>query len=627
MRYFNSKQKKALFVLSEGLCQNCGTSLPTNWHADHITPFSKYGITHISNGQALCPKCNLLKSNKMRNQKEIELRKWQQDCFAKLIKVRKGGGNSFLAVAGVGSGKTMFSSYTFNYLLKSGEFDSVIVISPTENIKKNWSVTFQKFFNIRVDHGYQFKYAWPRDCNGISITFQSLNPLNLEILKKYVNQRVVLIVDEVHHAGDDKSWGNAIREIGDEAGFVLLLSGTPDRNDNAEIPFVTYKKIGDRKYELQYDYSYGYAESVKDKVCCPVIFQRNSSTVETVNGYERLKNEDPASEIKNIYNNAIKVRPEGDCYVYQTFEKANQQLNEINTNRNENYAGLIVCNSIADAKALYERIYNKYGVDFAELVTSDDKDSNRKIERFKESYKTWIISINMVSEGVDISRIRAIVYASNVTTRVRFVQVMGRGVRNPVHFKNNSDVCYMYIPEYKPLIDNATFIEEELRHIRYEIDSVEEEHIGGIGGKPTQISIEDIVLSSTSENSGNVYGGALFSQTEDVEATILATKYDVTKDKVLSMWKDILNIAGQQPSLEERRPHKIETITDEKDRYKKLVHKMVGRIHFDFGLEYRDIHSKLNKSVGKKNSLIFTLDEYKKKLELSKELYEKLKSQ
>ena len=54
---------------------------------------------------------------------------------------------------------------------------------------------------------------------------------------------------------------------------------------------------------------------------------------------------------------------------------------------------------------------------------------------------------------------------------------------------------------------------------------------------------------------------------------------------------------------------------------------MVGRIHFDFGLEYRDIHSKLNKSVGKKNSLIFTLDEYKKKLELSKELYEKLKSQ
>ena len=567
----------------------------------------------------------------MTHPNEIELRKWQQDCFDKLMKVWDSGRHSFLAVAGVGSGKTMFSAYTFNHLKKTGNYDSVIVVSPTENIKRNWSVKFQSDFGIKVDHGYQFKHGWPRDCSGISITFQSLNPLNLEILKRYVNERVILIVDEVHHAGNDKSWGDAIREIGEQCGFVLLLSGTPDRNDNSEIPFVSYREIDptNKIYQLQADYTYGYAESVADKVCCPVIFQRNESLAETATGeFKRLRNEFPSPEIKKLYNNIISVKSDTDCYVYQTFLKANEKLNEINEFRNENYAGLIVCNSITDAKTLYERIYNEFGDGFAELVTSDDPNSSKKIERFKTSYRTWVISINMVSEGVDISRIRTIVYASNVTTMVRFVQVMGRGVRNPNHIENYADECFMYIPEYKPLIENAQSIEDEIRHIRTEIENETKEPREG-GGHSIQITIDEIVLSATSESSGNVFGGTMFSQSEDLEAVLLAKKYDVSKSKVLNMWKDILNIAGTQSNgflAPDDRPPKLKTITEEKDEYKRLIQKAVGRIHHDFGLEYSEIHMKLNSVMGTGSSKSFTLKEYKRKLELAKQLYHSLKS-
>lgn len=629
-RYFTSKQKKVLSVLSEGLCNACGNPLPASWHADHIIPFSISAVTHISNGQALCPKCNLLKSNKMEASKQIVLRKWQAECFNKLIKVRESGRSSFLAVAGVGSGKTMFSCYSFNHLKKVGNIDSVIVVSPTENIKRNWSVTFQRDFGIKVDHGYQFKHGWPRDCSGISITYQSLNPLNLEILKQYVNRKVMLIVDEVHHAGDDKSWGNAISEIGEQAGFVLLLSGTPDRNDNSEIPFVTYKKIGEKLYQLESDYTYGYPESVKDRECCPVIFQRNESLAETINGYKKLQNEFPTPEIKRLYNNIISVKKDKSCYVYQTFIKANIKLTELNELRNENYAGLVVCNTIADAKTLYERIYENFGDGFAELVTSDDSDSSKKIERFKNSYCPWIISINMISEGVDIPRIRTIVYASNVTTMVRFMQVMGRGVRNPKHIENYTDECYMYIPEYKPLIENALSIENEIKHIRTELENenIEPKKKGGLKSL-IQVSIDEIVLSATSEDSGNVYSGIAFSQSEDLDAVLLAKKYQVSKGIVLSMWKDILNIAGSQTNgfvAPEDRPIKLKTITEEKEELKRLIKNAVSRIHFDYGLEFRDIHNKLHSAMRKSSSLAFTLDEYKRKLELAKELYEKLKN-
>lgn len=627
-RNFTSKQKKVLSVLSEGLCMGCGKPLPVIWHSDHIIPFSKSGTTHISNGQALCPKCNLLKSDKMENSNQITLRKWQRECFTKVMKVWESKRPSFLAVAGVGSGKTMFSCYTFNHLKKIGAIDSVIVVSPTENIKRNWSVTFQTGFGIKVDHGYQFKHGWPRDCSGISITYQSLNPLNLEILKRYVNNKILLIVDEVHHAGNDKSWGDAIREIGEQSGFVLLLSGTPDRNDNSEIPFVTYKEIGDKLYQLQSDYTYGYAESVADKECCPVIFQRNESLAETINGFKKLQNEFPTPDIKRLYNNIISVKRDTTCYVYQTFLKANEKLNEINELRNENYAGLVVCNTISDAKTLYERIYENFGDGFAELVTSDDPDSSKKIERFKNSYCSWIISINMVSEGVDIPRIRTIVYASNVTTMVRFVQVMGRGVRNPKHIENYTDECYMYIPEYKPLIENALSIEAEIKHVRSELEK-ENSEPREMSARSLQISIDDIVLSATSEDSGNVFSGIAFSQSEDLEAVVLAKKYDVSKSKVLNMWKDILNIAGSQSNgfvIPEERPVKLRTITEEKDELKRLIKNVVAKIHFDSGLEYSEIHTKLNSSMGKSNSLAFTLDEYKRKLDLAKQLYQKLKN-
>jgi len=557
--------------------------------------------------------------------KSKELRKWQEECLKELLRVKADGSRRhFLAVAGVGSGKTFFSAYAFNEFFRAGEFDAVIVISPTENIKRNWSITFQRDFGIKVDHGYTFKHAWPRDCHGVSLTYQSLNAANLQTLKRYVSSNVLLIIDEVHHAGDEKSWGDAIQEIGEESGFVLLLSGTPKRNDNSQIPFVTYKKIDDKTktYELQYDYYYGYAESIKDRACCSTIFQRNFSNISTIAGYKRLQYaQEVTPDIKKLFNEIITVKDRGDCYVYQTFQKANDQLGELNDKRNENYAGLIVCNTIADAKRLYDRIYSEFGDDFVELVTSDDPDSSKKIEHFKVSYRPWIISINMISEGVDIDRIRVIVYASNVVTPVRFIQVMGRGVRNPKHRENDSDVCYMFIPDYKPLVDNARSIEEEIKHVIKELEEALRKDRELIGQRQLNI-LEDIVLSATSENSGNVFGGRLFDVKEDMEAVFLAKKYDVSKDKVLSMWKDILEKIGQ-PTPEER-PAKVETITDEKEKYRRAIKKIVGKIHYDFGLDFPEIHFKLNTQLGRHNTYVLTLEELKKKCELAQQLYEKL---
>jgi 5-methylcytosine-specific restriction endonuclease McrA len=63
-RFFNSRQRVTLFLAAQGVCRLCKEPLPIGWHADHLVAYSKGGLTETNNGQALCAKCNLRKSDK-----------------------------------------------------------------------------------------------------------------------------------------------------------------------------------------------------------------------------------------------------------------------------------------------------------------------------------------------------------------------------------------------------------------------------------------------------------------------------------------------------------------------------------------------------------------------------------
>ena len=63
-RQFSRKQRRYLSILSGGYCSACGKPLNGDLHADHVKPWAKGGQTALSNGQALCPACNLRKGAK-----------------------------------------------------------------------------------------------------------------------------------------------------------------------------------------------------------------------------------------------------------------------------------------------------------------------------------------------------------------------------------------------------------------------------------------------------------------------------------------------------------------------------------------------------------------------------------
>ncbi len=63
------------------------------------------------------------------------------------------------------------------------------------------------------------------------------------------------------------------------------------------------------------------------------------------------------------------------------------------------------------------------------MAVSDDPGASERIATFATGRDPWIVAVRMVSEGVDIPRLRVGVYATNTVTELFFRQAVGRVVR------------------------------------------------------------------------------------------------------------------------------------------------------------------------------------------------------
>ena len=214
--------------------------------------------------------------------------------------------------AGVGSGKTFFASYFADKHLSESRFTKVLIVSPNTSVKRDWSDTFEEFERF-INYDYKTSSSSFSDIRvrnpisndniiGISITYHFLAN-NQEVLYEEVNDKTLIIADEIHHCGDNKSWGDALSLVGEKAGFVLCLTGTPFREDDNRIPFVTYHKdSSDGTYSLVCDYNYTYKDSVVDDICCPVIFRSHEISADktTMDGGFKVYSSDKKMDRKLI---------------------------------------------------------------------------------------------------------------------------------------------------------------------------------------------------------------------------------------------------------------------------------------------------------------------------------------
>ncbi|MFD5823354.1 DEAD/DEAH box helicase [Nesterenkonia xinjiangensis] len=387
-----------------------------------------------------------------------KLRQWQQEALDLYIRRSP---KDFMAVATPGAGKTTFALRVAKLLVDSGEINRICVVAPTEHLKRQWADAASRiglaidpnFKNSDGRHGRQFI--------GVAVTYAQVANKPALHRNKTEAGRTLVILDEIHHAGDALSWGDGIREAFTPATRRLALTGTPFRSDTSPIPFVDYTEDADGVRRSQSDYSYGYGPALKDKVVRPVVFMAYSGNMRwrTSSG-EEMEAQLGAAATKDITNHAWRtaLNPEGE-WIPSVLSAAHKRLLNVRE-RVEDAGGLVIATDHESARAYAAQLDRLTGQKTT-IVLSDDKEASQRIEDFSEDgSRMWMVAVRMVSEGVDVPRLCVGVYATSTSTPLFFAQAIGRFVRR----RNANEVASVFLPSVPVLTALANEMEEERDH-------------------------------------------------------------------------------------------------------------------------------------------------------------------
>ncbi|WP_344289298.1 DEAD/DEAH box helicase [Streptomyces synnematoformans] len=385
-----------------------------------------------------------------------KLRAWQEAAMDRYLQSQP---RDFLAVATPGAGKTTFALTLASWLLHHHVVQQITVVAPTEHLKTQWAEAAARI-GIRLDPEYS---AGPvgRNYHGVAVTYAGVGVRPMLHRNRCEQRKTLVILDEIHHAGDSRSWGEACLEAFEPATRRLALTGTPFRSDTNPIPFVVYEEGDDGIRRSSADYTYGYGNALGDGVVRPVIFLSYSGNMRwrTKAGDEiAARLGEPMTKDATAQAWRTALDPRGD-WMPNVLAAADRRLTEIR--RGIPDAGGLVIAADQDSARAYAKLLKEITGHRATVVLSDDAGSSKRIEEFTASQDRWMVAVRMVSEGVDVPRLAVGVYATTISTPLFFAQAVGRFVRS----RRRGETASVFLPTIPALLGFAHEMEVERDHV------------------------------------------------------------------------------------------------------------------------------------------------------------------
>jgi superfamily II DNA or RNA helicase len=409
------------------------------------------------------------------------LRPWQVQALAKSLHwlVEQRHDKHFLINAAPGSGKTIAACSIANALFAREEIDRVIVIAPRSEVVNQWAADF----HLVVHRGMMKVTAADGDVGNLDLdicaTWAAVQGLTSQFKKICEASRTLVICDEHHHAAIEAAWGKGANDAFVEASFVLILTGTPIRSDAKKSVWLAYDDVGAIDFPEAGTFTLTYGEAVDLEYCRPTTFHRHEGLfnvdfegeVVNVSGHKEAQLPNDMKRIPglqralNFYALACTPQYEKDGrtplrtgYQATMLEYAGQKLNDLRE-RMPDAGGLIIAPSIEMAEyfvRLVELVENETPI----LVHNKVQNPDGKIDAYRKTDKRWLVSVAMVSEGVDIPRLRVLVYLSSALTELAFRQAIGRVVRT--NGPSDDTRAYVVMPSFDILENYARKIEREM---------------------------------------------------------------------------------------------------------------------------------------------------------------------
>jgi superfamily II DNA or RNA helicase len=378
-----------------------------------------------------------------------------------LVRYLTAAPRDFLAVATPGAGKTTFALRIAGELLTQGVVERITVVVPTEHLKVQWAQAAAAV-GMSLDPKFSNSSAQNSDeYHGVVVTYAQVASHPGRHRVRTENRKTLVIFDEIHHGGDAKSWGDAIREAFDDATRRLALTGTPFRSDDSAIPFVRYERGPDGLERSQADHTYGYADALADGVVRPVVFMAYSGEARWRDsaGEEhaaRLGEPLTAEHTARAWRTSLDPTGEWMPAVIAAAEIRLQQKRQ----HVPDAGGMIIASDQTAARA-YAKLLQELTGEAPTIVLSDDKGSSDRITKFSQGTSRWLVAVRMVSEGVDVPRLAVGVYATSASTPLFFAQAIGRFVRS----RRPGETASIFLPSVPNLLLLASEMEAQRNHV------------------------------------------------------------------------------------------------------------------------------------------------------------------
>ncbi len=386
-----------------------------------------------------------------------KLRAWQEDALEAYL---GSGERDFLAVATPGAGKTTYALRIATELVDRGVISAVTVVAPTEHLKHQWADAAARV-GIHLNPAFSNSSAQQsHEYDGVALTYAQVASKPQLHRRRTQDTPTLVILDEVHHGGDARSWGDGIREAFDPATRRLSLTGTPFRSDTNPIPFVRYEMGEDGILRSAADYTYGYAAALRDGVVRPVLFLAYGGAMRwrTKAGDEvAARLGEPLTKDQTAQAWRTALDPKGE-WVPSVLAAADKRLSEVRRHVPD-AGGLVIASNQTSARA-YARILRTITGEDPTVVLSDDAGASAGIERFGADTSRWMVAVRMVSEGVDVPRLCVGVYATSTSTPLFFAQAVGRFVRA----RRRGETASVFLPSVPVILSHAATMEEERDH-------------------------------------------------------------------------------------------------------------------------------------------------------------------
>jgi len=412
----------------------------------------------------------------------VTLRPWQreatQKCLNWLLVSRTD--RHFVVNAAPGTGKTIAACDIARELISRDEIDRVIVIAPRAEIVSQWANDFERVTGRfmskvtaadgEIQHfGIDVCATWAA-VQGLLDAFQAICS----------SARVLVICDEHHHAAVKAVWGDSADGAFKSASFVLVLTGTPIRSDGAQSVWLPYDDAGAIDHPEAGTYTLTYGDAVDLGYCRPVTFHRHEGkfTVDLEDGHSvEVSSHRPADLVGGLkripgLQSALEFyrlsctpqfekdgsTPLATGYQATMLEWGSKKLDELRCRMPE-AGGLVIAPNIEMAEYMAKLIESIEG-EAPAIVHSHLGNPDSRIRAFRNTDKRWIVSVAMISEGVDIRRLRVLVYLPYALTELAFRQATGRVVRTMG--PDDDTRAYVIMPSTELFESYARRIEQEM---------------------------------------------------------------------------------------------------------------------------------------------------------------------